>query len=402
MSKISLLYLFAFCIFNLLNLQAQLRFPTLIRTSLEDEIIVLIIDKPVYYPGDTVFIKVQRNIKAVKVVATPILIIEGTVLVTRSANLFYAILPQTCAPALYQVRLRVLDGSGRRYVYETDCLINVEEHQIIERIDRFVRIEPFPGGEDIKSPVTLSREEIRKLRVVFVRDSIPLGMGPQFVTIKTTVILRDGMILQSYERRVVTFKSDKDPNRDNLMLLQYRNAYGKYAAVLSSEFSQVKIAIDSLPDWAIIKINIEPDYTIKIGGYDSSNVFTRYFHVRGPRIEIGFSVGIPKVLFDSRANDPMDYGSYSAMIRFYHVNEITGERFPVNLGVGTFGVNSPIDVGSKGGGFVLSLFLNVIEMTRIVGLDIAKKFTAGIEIDPFFPIKKKARILLSAQVGFAL
>lgn len=372
MSKINFLYLFIFCIFNLLNVQAQQRFPTLIRSSLEDEIIILTIDKPVYYPGDTVFIKVQRNSSAAKVVVTPILIIEGTVLITCSDNLFCAVIPQACTPGLYRVRLRVLDSSGRRYIYATDCTINVEEHQIIEKIDKFVHLEPYPGGENIKSPVTLSREQIRRLRVVFLRDSIPPGVGPQFVTINTTVILRDGIILQNYERRVLTFRSDKDPNRDHAMLLQYRTAYGNYAAIRPEEFSQVKIAIDSLPDWAMIKINVEPDYTIKIGGYDSSNSFTRYFHVKGPRIEIGFSVGIPKVLFDTRANEPMDYGSSSAMVRFYYVNEESGNRFPVNLGVGTFGVNSPIDVSSAGGGFALSLFLNVIEMTKIIGIDMVK------------------------------
>ncbi|MFH0736247.1 MAG: hypothetical protein V1773_15685 [bacterium] len=402
MSKISFLCLFIFCLFNLLNVQAQQRFPTLIRSSLEDEIIILTIDKPVYYPGDTVFISVRRNNSTIKVVVTPILIIEGAVLITYSDNLFCAVIPQACTPGLYKVRLRVLDSSGRRYIYATDCTINVEEHQIIEKIENFVHLEPYSGGGNIHSPVTLSREQIRKLRVVFLRDSIPPGVGPQFITINTTVILRDGITLQTYKRRVLTFRSDKDPNRDHAMLLQYRTAYGNYAAIRPEEFSRVKIEIDSLPDWAMIKINIEPDYTIKIGGYDSSNSYTRYFHVKGPRIEIGLSVGIPKVLFDTRANESMDYGSSNAMVRFYYVNEITGNRFPVNFGIGTFGVNSPIDVSDAGGGFALSLFLNLAEMTRIIGYDFVKKITAGIEVTPFFPIKKKSRFLLNAQIGFAL
>ena len=74
MSKIKLIFLMIFCV---LSLQAQKRFPTLIRSSLEDEIIILTIDKPVYYSGDTVLIKVQRNKNSAKVVVTPILIIEG-------------------------------------------------------------------------------------------------------------------------------------------------------------------------------------------------------------------------------------------------------------------------------------------------------------------------------------
>ena len=249
-------------------------------------------------------------------------------------KLFSAVIPSACAPDLYRVRVRVLDDQGRRYVYDTDCTINVEEHQIIERLDRYVHIEPNEGGSSLTSAVTLDRNQIRNLSVIFRRDSIRLGSGPQFVTINTTVILRDGITSQTYTRRVLTFRSDKDPDRDHAMLMQYRRAYGPYAAIKPEEFSQVKIAIDSLPDWAIIKINIEPDYAIKIGGYDSSNIYTRYFHVVGPRIEIGFSVGIPKVLFDTRANDPVSYGNYNAMVRFYYVNEITGDRFPVNFGRG--------------------------------------------------------------------
>jgi hypothetical protein len=65
-----------------------------------------------------------------------------------------------------------------------------------------------------------------------------------------------------------------------------------------------------------------PDYTIKIGGYDKANSYSRYFRVKGPRIEIGFSLGLPKVLFDSRSKDTLNYGSYSAMIRFFFVDDL--------------------------------------------------------------------------------
>jgi hypothetical protein len=228
-------------------------------------------------------------------------------------------------------------------------------------------------------------------------------MGPQFVTIRTMVLLRDGTTAQTFERRVLTFRSDKDPDRDRAMLLQYRTAYGAYAAIQSEEFTQVRIHVDSLPDWAIIKINIEPDYTIKIGGYDHLNSYTRYFRVKGPTIEIGFSLGIPKVLFDTQAKDTIKYGNSSAMIRFYFVDGISGNRFPVNLGFGTFGVSSPLDVSVGRGGFALSTFLDIVEMTRLlVGIDLIKKINAGLEIVPFFPIAKRARILLDVQVGIAL
>jgi len=402
MLKFILLCLIILCILCSWGVQAQQRYPTLIRSSLEDEIIILSVDKPVYFPGDTVQLTVQRNDSTATVVVTPILIIEGTTLKSIGHNIYSATIPQTCAPGQYRVRLRVMDAQGRRFVYETDCTVNIEEYQVIEQISNYVHIEPEAGSDDIQSALTLDRNQIRDLRVIFQRDSIRLGMGPQFVTIRTTVQLRDGTMAQTFERRVLTFRSDKDPNRDRAMLVQYRTAYGSYAAIRSEEFTQVRIHLDSLPDWAIIKINIEPDYTIKIGGYDRSNSYTRYFRVRGPKIEIGFSLAIPKVLFDTQAKDTLNYGNSSAMIRFYLVNGVSGNRFPVNFGVGTFGVNSPVDVNVGRGGFALSTFLDVAEMTRILGIDFIKKITAGLELAWFIPINKRARILIDAQVALAL
>lgn len=402
MLKFKLLVFITFYILFNAILHSQQRFPTLIRSSLENEIIILSIDKPVYYPGDTVNIKVQRNSSRATAVATPILIMESTSFESIGNDLFSAVIPQACSPGLYRVRLRIKDAQGRRYIYETDCTINVEEHQSIEQLSRFVYIEPATGGEDERSAVTLDRSQIRNLRVIFRRDSIGMGMGPQFIKIRTTVKLRDGTIGQTFERRVVTFRSDDDPDRDYAMLVQYRTAYGPYADIRSEEFEQVQINVDSLPDWAVIKINVEPDYDIKIGGYDRYNSFTRYFHVIGPQIEIGLSLGIPKVLYDTQAKDTTNYGNYSAMIRFYLVSELSGHRFPVNFGVGTYGVNSPIDVNTGNGGFALSIFFNVAEMTRMVGVNLSETITAGLELAPFFPIGRRARFLIAAQVGITL
>jgi hypothetical protein len=159
--------------------------------------------------------------------------------------------------------------------------------------------------------------------------------------------------------------------------------------------------LDSLPAWATIKVNIEPDYTIKIGARDRTNAVTRYFQVRGPTMEIGFSLGIPKVLYDTQARDTIDYGNTSAMVRFYYVNAESGNRFPVSFGMGTFGVSSPIDVGVGRGGFALSTFLDLVELTRIRDLGFIKKVNAGVELTLFFPVERKARLLINAQVGFS-
>src|SRR3990170_7367954 len=161
MLKFKLICLIIFCVLSTWSMQAQQKYPTLIRSSLEDEIIILSVDKPVYFPGDTVSIKVERNDSTEATLATPILIIEGTTLSSvDQSNIYKAVIPQLCAPGLYRVRLRVKGAEGRHYIYETDCTINVEEHQVIEQISRFVRIEPKAGGEDMQSVVTLDRSQV--------------------------------------------------------------------------------------------------------------------------------------------------------------------------------------------------------------------------------------------------
>ncbi len=119
-------------------------------------------------------------------------------------------------------------------------------------------------------------------------------------------------------------------------------------------------------------------------------------------MELGFSLGIPKVLYDTQARDTIDYGNTSAMLRLYFVNAESGNRFPISVGMGTFGVESPIDVGIGRGGFALSLFLDLVELTRIRDLGFIKRMNAGLELTPFFPIQRRGRLLINAQVGFSL
>jgi len=199
---------------------------------------------------------------------------------------------------------------------------------------------------------------------------------------------------------VVTFRSHGDRNKDRAMFIQYRTAYGPYANIRPEELEQVLVPVDSLPDWAILGIHIEPDYTIKIGAVDRSNSMTQYYRVKGSIIEVGFALAVPKVLFDTRAQDSVEYGNSSAMVRFYYVDPGSGNRFPVSGGIGMFGVNSPVDVGTGRGGFALSMFLDMAEMIRIVNIGFTKKINFGLEIDPFLPIGRKGRLLFVAQAGF--
>jgi hypothetical protein len=389
------------CALVILSVHAQSRTSTLIQSTDEDENIFLSIDKSVYFPGDTVRLVIQRNDTSMAGIITPILAVAGAVLKSIGRNSYIAVIPTAVTPGTYPVRLRVTDTQGRRFRYETDCVVTVEEFQDVEKLSRYVSIVPESGSGNIRSAVTLDREQIRNLMVRFQRDSIRARMGPQFVRITTTIQLRDGMATPSYERRVVTYRSRGDAYKDRSMFIQYRAAYGAFANIRPEELERVMVPVDSLPDWAILGIHIEPDYTIKIGAVDRANTVTQYFRVRGSRVEIGLSLAIPKVLYDTRAKDTTEYGNTSAMVRFYYVDPGTGNRFPVSLGIGMFGVNSPIDVGKGRGGFAASMFLDLAEMVRIVNVGFIKKVNIGLELDPFLPIGRKGRMLFVAQAGFS-
>ncbi len=383
------------------SLVAQVKTSILIQSTFEDERIDISINKSVYFPGDTILVVIQRTDTAMTTTITPMLPIEGTTLKFHGRRTYIAVIPQDVTPGTYPINLRVTDSEGRRYRYETDHVIAIEEYQDVEQLSRYVSIYPIEGSADIRTPVTVDRDQIRCLEVQFARDSIRPGMGPQFVRITTTVLLRDGLTAASYDRRMVTFRSQDGPNKDRSLFTQYRTAYGAYANIRPEELNRVIVPVDSLPDWAILGICIEPDYTIKIGAVDRSNSMTRYFRVRGSTIEIGLSLAVPKILLDTQSGDPVEYGNTSAMFRIFFINSITGNRFPISAGIGIFGVSSPVDVGIGRGGFALSMFLDLAEMVRIVNIGFSHKVNIGLELDPFFAIEKKGRLLLVAQAGFS-
>jgi hypothetical protein len=389
-----------FCVVAILSAQAQFKTSVLLQSTDEDERVYLSIDKSVYFPGDSVRLLITRRDSSRTSAITPMLYVEGVTFKYIGRGTYLAVIPEGVTPGLYPIRIWATDSEKRRFRYETDCIVTVEETQDVEQLARYISIVPEAGSANIRSAVTLSREQIRNLMVRFLRDSIRVHMGPQFVRITTTVRLRDDMAAPSYERRVLTYRSHGDTQKDRAMFIQYRAAYGAFANIRPEELEQVLVPVDSLPDWAILGIHIEPDYAIKIGAVDRSNNMTRYFRVKGPKIEIGFALAIPKVLYDTRSKDTMEYGNTSAMVRFYYVDPGTGNRFPVSAGIGMFGVNSPVDVGTGRGGFALSMFLDLAEMVRIVNIGFTKKINIGLEVDPFLPIGRKGRLLFVAQAGF--
>ena len=389
-----------FCFVGIQSTYAQLKTSILIQSTDEDERIDLSIDRSIYFPGDTVLLVIQRNDNSATAgIITPTLLIEGVTLKSIGRLRYATIIPRTATPGSYPIGLRVTDAEGRRFRYQTDCVVAVEEYEDVEQLSRYVSIIPETGGNSVRTATTVTRDQVRNLLVRFHRDSIRERMGPQFLRITTTIMLREGAGAPSYERRVVTYRSHGDPYKDRAMFDRYRAAYGPFANVRPEELEKVLVPVDTLPDWAILGIHIEPDYSIKIGAVDRANSVTEYFRVKGPTLELGFSLAIPKVFYDTRADDQTQYGNTSAMIRLYFIGSESGNRFPVNVGIGVFGVYSPVDVGIGRGGFALSTLLDLAELVRIANVGFSKKVNIGLEVDPFIPIGRKVRVLLAAEAG---
>lgn len=373
-----------------------------IPASPENGLIRVSVDKPVYFPGDTVHLTTEWINSAANIVVIPFLAIGDALLQPAEGDVYTLAVPPDARPGSYLVRLRVSDADGRLVIYGTDCLVNVEEYQAIEQVADYVYVYPDSVTGAKPKALTLEREQLPDLRVVFRRDQIGERMGPQFVTISVEVQSRSGAVVRRDTRRMVTFRSQGDPARDRAAFLRYRSAYGPYTTIRPEELERVQIQVDSVPNWAIIKVRVEPDYAVTIGANDRSNFVVRYFRVKGPAVEAGLALGVPKVLWDSRAKDSVDYGSTSAMVRLYLLDGTTGERYPVSLGMGTFGVDSPIDVGRSRGGYAVSVFLDVADLVKYIRIDLGGKVDAGLELTPFFPVEKKVRLLLNAKVGLSL
>lgn len=123
--------------------------------------------------------------------------------------------------------------------------------------------------------------------------------------------------------------------------------------------------------------------------------------IQGPRVQPAFTLSVPKVLYDTCRDDSVQYGNTSAMLRFFLLDQKTGEQYPISVGIGTFGVDSPIDVSRSGGGFAISFYLDLVQMLKRFTGKLTQKVNAGVDIAPFFPIGHKSRILISARVGIS-
>ncbi len=260
---------------------------------------------------------------------------------------------------------------------------------------------PFSSSRDANKPLSLTKEELRSLAVVFDREKINPEFGPQFLRIITTITTKEGHLYDKTTQFAFTFPKTHSPEEEKAVLKQIADEISVYGFISRKKIDTVNVELDSIPDWAVVKIGIKPDedYTKYSSTPETKQEY--FFRAKGGRFESAFFFGIPKVLYDTNKKDTIAYGNASAMIRFYYLDSETGKRFPVNIGIGTFGVSTPIDVSKNGGGFALSVLLDVVEIIRKMKIDLSPKFNAGIEVVPFVPLQRQARILVNARVGYS-
>lgn len=267
--------------------------------------------------------------------------------------------------------------------------------------EHYMTLIPAPGQKDAPEVQTVDPSLLRGLTVRFHRERLNRESGPQFVRIEVISRTRAGAEVDRVVQHAFTLPKNDVPGGDLAMIEQVRQEFGISGAINADRVNVVSLLVDSLAPWGEVTVQITPDEN-----------FTRYadvgrlkrtwqYRVRGPRIESSFYIGIPKVIYDSRKADSVTYGNTSAILRFFMLDQESGEAMPVNLGVGVFGINSPIDVSDAGGGFVVSLFLDAVQLLRLRGMDITRKVNAGFEVTPFFSLRHRPRVLFNVRLGYS-
>jgi hypothetical protein len=265
-------------------------------------------------------------------------------------------------------------------------------------VTEYVRISPVPGGA-LTSPLTLDKPDLRRLTVWFNRDSLTADDGVQFVRITVTILEKDGTLRDKITERAFTFARGGGPEADEARMREYSRVIHPLGFASRRKIDSVEIDLEDIPDWGRIDVRVEPDEDFAAYAQHRGNRVAWHYRARGRRVDGAFFLGIPKVLYDTHDRGGLNYGRTSAMYRLFWLEENSGARFPIGLGVGVFGVNTPIDVSSRGGGYAMSALLDVFELARRSGIRLTSKVNAGIEVVPFFPLEEAPRLLVAIRVG---
>ena len=284
---------------------------------------------------------------------------------------------------------------------ETAQAVAAASQRRIAPLSDYVEIGPVSGGSSEGRAVALDKADLARLVVRFQRDSLGVDDGVQFARITVTITRPDGTLHDKIVEKAFTFARDADAAIEQSTLQGYARAIHPLGFASRRKIDSVEIDLGDVPDWAFVEVRVDPDPDFAAYAYHRGNRVERYYRARGRRIDGALYLGIPQVLADSRPREGLDYGRTSAMYRLFWLDAETGTRFPVNVGFGVFGVRSPIDVSSRGGGFACSAFLDVFEVARLAGLELTTKVNAGIEVVPFLPVDRPARVLLALRVGIA-
>jgi len=269
-------------------------------------------------------------------------------------------------------------------------------------LTKFVGITPVEGGADENSAVALEKSELSHLVIGFRRSNLSNEDGPQFIKITTTLTGRDGDVYDKITQYAFTFAKEATPDSDETRMRWYAQQILPFGFVSRRKIDSVDVHIDSLLDWGVVKVSIMPDEEYTKYSHRFATQRTWYYRAKGKRWETAFFLGIPKVLYDTEKEDSVSYGNASAMLRFFFLDGETGSRYPVNIGIGTFGVSTPIDVSKSGGGFAISLFLDIVQLINTnFHVNLGNRFNGGLEVTPFFPVNHRARLLVNIRIGIS-
>lgn len=206
-----------------------------------------------------------------------------------------------------------------------------------------------PGGKSAQDAVPYSSNELHTVKIGFDRSKILPVHGPQFVKVTTSIYTREGSLFDKYTQYAFTFPPQPTSDIERDMMRSIAERIMTFNFVNLRKIDTIDIYLDSVPNWSLIEVKVTPDEEFTKYERRSRTRQTWYYRTKGNRFESAFFFGIPKVLFDTEKKDTITYGNASAMLRISYLDGETGKPYPFNVGIGTFGVSTPIDVSSKGG-----------------------------------------------------
>lgn len=116
-------------------------------------------------------------------------------------------------------------------------------------LSRYVRLCLGEQILPVEKRIVLKKEEIQRLKVVFLRDSLQPKDGPQFLKLTSVVTRRTGVVLDENEQYAITFFQLGDSTKEIELLREYVYRVNPLGWFNPESIDWIPIQVDTLSPW---------------------------------------------------------------------------------------------------------------------------------------------------------